>query len=89
MQVGGCRMRGQGVVIGNKEETLVFFLHFNKTFQSSEIISQMQISGRANTTNNNIHLRFTILPCYLVTFLSHPHSCYKYDIQESGVHFVG
>ena len=40
---------------GNKETTIIFVLHLQKTFHCSKIIAQMQIACRANSTNNCFH----------------------------------
>ena len=43
------------IILGNKEITIIFVLHLQKTFHCSKIIAQMQIACRANSTNNCFH----------------------------------
>jgi len=45
-------MCGKGMVIGNEEKTLVFFLHPDKTFQRPEIISQVKVARWPNSAYN-------------------------------------
>ena len=56
-----CRQR---VPVGDKEQAVIFMLHLQKAFYGSEIISQMEISGRSDATYYSFH----IYSIYIVYF---------------------
>jgi len=56
VQVGRSGMGGERMIIGNKEKTIVLFLHFQKIPDRPEIISQMEISGWPDAAYYSFHL---------------------------------
>lgn len=52
----GLGMRSEGVPVGNKEHTVVLVLHLDKTLHRTEIVTQVQVSGRTYSTNDAFHL---------------------------------
>jgi hypothetical protein len=47
-------MRGERMNIGNEKIAVVIFLHFQKAAHRAEIISEVQISGWPDSTDNNL-----------------------------------
>jgi hypothetical protein len=46
------------VIVGNKEIAARFVLHPDEIFERSEVVAQMQLTGRANPAKYCIHFVF-------------------------------
>jgi hypothetical protein len=62
VEIGRGWMGGKGMVVGNEEKTLIFFLHPDKALQSPEVVSEVKVSCGTYSAYNYSHydLRFTI-----------------------------
>ena len=54
VEVVGCGVRGERMVIGYEEIAVVLVLHLDKVAQSAEIIAQMQVARRADAAAYNL-----------------------------------
>jgi hypothetical protein len=43
------------MIIGDKEETPIIFLHFYEVFDCTKVITEVQFTGWTNTTNDCFH----------------------------------
>ena len=56
VQDGRVGMGRERVVVGYEEEAAVGMLHFDEVFQCTEIITQMQVSGRSYSAQYSFHI---------------------------------